>query len=412
MNISRFKIIVLLLVVFGLGAGAFTYIKYKKFSGYLTDQINSQTVKKLGRQIKFKKIYFSLLEGVVIDEPCVSRAPDFTKGTFFCAARAVIRPELATLMKNRLYFENIELEKPVIKIRETGGKWDFEDLGTLLPKTSKALYLTWNARKLALKGATLEIDLGSSGNSVALENADITLLHYSAMAGNFSLSLNGGVKTVLKGQLVTAKAIFKTDLNFEYAGLTSAFGGAEFNDAVMGAATLKKTSLNWELFNTNKPATGKNYTAGLKAEGLFIPAQSCGAARAVNSAMELLSAAMGRQTPRCQDIEMSLLALDFALNDGVVRIKRLTLDTNFLKLENKYELNGPARTVNMELTASVGENKLNLTALGPMDKPEIQPAMSVTLNRKLIRAVRDINAAFLKIFPVTIPITTGEKHDA
>ena len=408
MNISRFKISVILLLIFVSGAGVFAYMKYKKFSGYLIDQINSQAGKKLGRQIRFKKISFSPLEGVIIDEPCVSRAPDFTKGIFFCAARAVIRPELAQMMKNRLYFANVELEKPVIKIREAGGKWDFEDLLALLPKTSKGLYMTWNARKLTLKGATLEIDLSSSGNSLALENADITLLHYSALAGNFSLSLGGDVKTVLKGQLVTTKASFKTDLNFEYAGLTSAFGGVEFNDAAMGASTLKKAALNWKLFNINKPAPEKNYTAELAAEKLFIPAQSCDASRSVNRAMELLSETMGKETPRCEDIEMGRLAFDFALKNAILRIKRLDLDTNFLDLESKYELNGPARTLDIAFAAAAGDTRLSLTAMGPMDKPEILPVMSVTLNRKLIGAVQDINSAFLKIFP----ITAGEKSNA
>ncbi len=400
MNISKLRIIAILLTVFVAGAGIFTYTKYKKFSGYLIEQINSQTGKKLGRQIKFKKVSFSPLEGVVIDEPCVSRAPDFTKGNFFCAARAVIRPELDQLMKNRLYFSNIELERPVVKIRETGGKWDFEDLLAMLPKTSKGLYITWNARKLTLKEATLEMDLGSSGNSIAFENADLTLLHYSDLAGNFSLSLSGDLKTVIQGQLVTAKTSFRTDLNFEYTGLTSAYGRVEFSDAAMGAATLRKASLNWELFNMHKSAPEKNYTAGAKAEGLFIPAQSCDASQSVNSALTLLSEIMGKASPRCDDIEMTSLALDFALNDGILRIKQLNLDTNFLNLKTTYELNGPARTVDMALAASSGENKLNLTAKGPMDKPEILPVMSVTLNRKLIGVVRDINAAFLKTFPI------------
>jgi hypothetical protein len=405
MDVTRFKIVVILLLIFGLGAGAAAYLKYREFSTYLINRINSQTGKKLGRQIKFKKISFSPLEGVVIDEPCVSRAPDFTKGNFFCAARAVIRPELTQLMKNRLYFANVELEKPVLKIRETGGKWDFEDLLALLPKTSKGLYLTWNARKLELTGAALEIDFGSSGNSVSFENTDIKLLHYSTLAGNFSLSLNGEVKTIIKSQLAAGKAAFKTDLNFEYAGLTSAFGGLEISDAAMGAATLKKAALKWELFNIHKPAPAKSYAALAKAESLFIPAQSCGAARAVNNAMKLFSSITGKGTPRCEDIEMSGLTLDFALKQGVLRIKQLKLDTNFLNLENKYELNGPARAVELELAAEAGGNKLTFTAKGPMSKPEISPVMSVTLNNRLVALICDINAALLSIFP----ITTGEK---
>ncbi|OGS08123.1 MAG: hypothetical protein A2270_03525 [Elusimicrobia bacterium RIFOXYA12_FULL_51_18] len=400
MNIFRFKIMVILLLAFGLSSGVFAYVKYKKFSEYLISRINLQTGKKLGRQIKFKRIAFSPLKGVVIYEPCVSRAPDFSKGIFFCARRAIIRPEIAQLMRNRLYFSNVELTDPVIKAREAGGKWDFDDLLALLPRTSKGLHITWNARKLSVTGAKLEVDIGSSGRSIAIENADITLLHYSALAGNFELKLNGDVKTILNGQLLTARTSFKTDLNFEYSGLTAAFGDVQFTGAALGAATIKKTSLSWEIFNIDKPAREKNYTAGLKAEGLFIPAQSGAVKQSVNSAMELLSSVIGKATPRVEDIEMDELTLDFTLNNGVLFVKRLDLNTNFLNLKNEYELNGPARTVNIRFAAQIGDNRLDLTAKGPMDRPDILPAMSVTLNRKLTEAIRGINASLLKIFPI------------
>ncbi|MBU2574079.1 MAG: hypothetical protein KKH28_08400 [Elusimicrobia bacterium] len=400
MKISGYKLALAIIAVLVLVSGIFAYVKYKKFSQYLIEQINSQAGKKIGRQVKFKKIAFSPLKGIIIDEPCVSRAPDFSKGNFFCAKRAVIRPDFSTMMGKRLNFANVEFEKPVIKIREAGGKWDFDDLLALLPKTAKGLHLTWNAKRLTLKDAAVEIDIGSSGRSLALENSDFTLLHYSALAGNFELTFNGDAKTILEKQLLTAKISFKTGLNFEYAGLTSAFGGVEFTGAVFGAATLKKAALNWELFNINKPAAEKNYTAGLKAEGLFIPAQSGGVKKSVNAALELLSSVAGKETPRVEDIEMNSLALDFTLNDRVLRVKRLDLDTNFLNFNSKYELNGPARTVDIDFSARLGSNKLALTAKGPMGSPEILPAMSYTLNRKLLEAVRAVNAGLLKIFPV------------
>ncbi|MBI4803249.1 MAG: hypothetical protein HY796_12075 [Elusimicrobia bacterium] len=400
MRISRYKLALALFVVLGLGAGAFAYVKYKNFSQYLIEQINSQADKKLGRQVKFKKIAFSPLKGIIVDEPCVSRAPDFSKGNFFCAKRAVIRPEISKLMNKRLCFANVEFEKPVIKAREAGGKWDFEDLLALLPKTSKGLHLTWNAKRLTLKDATVEIDIGSSGQSLALENADITLLHYSALAGNFELTFSGDAKTILNNQLLTTKIFLKTGLNFEYAGLTSAFGGVEFTDAVFGAATLKKAGANWELFNINKPAAEKNYAAGLKAEGLFIPARSGGLKKSVNSALGLLSSVMGKEAPRVEDLEINSLTLDFTLNDRVLRVKRLDLDANFLNFKSEYELNGPACAVDLVFSAQVGANKFALTARGPMDSPEILPAMSYTLAKKLLEAVRAVNARLLKIFPV------------
>ena len=400
MRISKPKIALGVFIAVLLVPAAWSYVKYKSFSRSLIEQINSQAGKKLGRQVKFKKMEFSALKGIVITEPCVSRKPDFSKGNFFCAKRAVIRPELAKLIRKQVYFANIELESPVIKIREAGGKWDFEDLLDLLPKTSKGLHITWNAKRMELKDAQVEIDIGSSGRSLALEGADLTLLHYSSLAGNFELRFKGGAKTIYNNQLLTADISLKTGLNFEYAGLVSAFGGVEVTGASLGAATLKKASLDWELFNINKPAAEKNYTAGLKAEGLFIPAQQGGAVKARNSGLELLASVMGKEAPRAEDIEMALLALDFALDDGVLRIKRLDADSNFLELRSRYELNGPDRTVDLDLSARLGGSKLALTAKGPMHSPEIQPAMSYTLANKLLEALRGLNASLLKLFPI------------
>jgi hypothetical protein len=397
----RVKIIAATILIAGAGAGLFAYSRYKNFSESIMQRLDSRTGQMLGRRIRFKKIGFSPLKGVVIDGACVSRAPDFSRGTFFCADRVALRPEIALLMKSRLGFAEVRLTNPVISVREKDGKWDFEDLLALLPKTSKGLYLTWNAKKLVLTGAKVEADLTSSGRSFALENADITVGHYSGLAGNFALELNGGLKSAVNGQLLTSDVSIKTDLNFNYAGLTAAFGGAEFTGAALGAATLKKTALSWELFNMEKPAAEMNYAAHLTAEGLFIPEQSGGASASVNSALRTLSSVMGKETHRVEDIVLESLALDLALKDGALRLTHLSIDTNFLDIGAEYELNGPARSVDIRFAARAGKNKLDLTARGPMDNPEITPAMSATLDRKLTGIIRGINSFLLKIFPVT-----------
>lgn len=388
------------------GTGLSAYSRYKNFSETLIQRLDSKTGQKLGRRVKFKKIGFSPLEGVVIEGACVSRAPDFSSGVFFCADRVSLRPDIARLMRNRVSFTEIKLANPVISIREKGGKWDFEDLLALLPKTSKGLYLTWNAKKLVLTGAKIEADLASSGRSFALENADVTVRHYSGLAGNFALELNCGLKSAVNGKLLTSGVLIKTDLNFGYAGLTAAFGGAEFTNAALGAATLKKTAFSWELFNINKPASEKNYAAHLTAEGLFIPQQSGGASAAVNAALRALSSVMGKEAPPVEDIELESLALDLALKNSALRVTRLSAATNFLDFGAEYELNGPVRSVNIRFGARAGKNKLDITASGPMDAPVIAPAMSATLDRKLTKTIRDINQFILKAFP----ITQGDHH--
>ena len=152
MNFTRTRLLLAVLLLAAAAAGGFAYFKYRSFSRYLAAQIGGQAGKKLGREVKFKSISFSPLKGVVIKEACVSRRPDFSKGNFFCAEKTIIRPELGALLKNKLYFSRVAFDKPVLKVREKGGRWDFEDLLALLPDTDKGLYLTWNASELVMRG--------------------------------------------------------------------------------------------------------------------------------------------------------------------------------------------------------------------------------------------------------------------
>ncbi len=401
MNISRFKIVMAALLLFAAGGGALAYFKYKKLSTYLIDQISNQASKKLGRQIKFASISFSPLNGITIKDACVSRRPDFSKGAFFCAAKTVIRPDLAALLKNQVYFARVAFEKPVIKVRESGGAWDFADLLALLPRTDKGLYLTWNARELTMKDAALEADLETPGLSLALENANLSLKHYSTLGGNFRFSADGLVKTAVKGKLLMSSVEFNTEANFDYGGLSSAKGAFKAAHTSYGAITLETLKADWNLFNMRKPLADKNYTAGLTAENLLIPAQENSVKAGVSKGLELFSAAMGRPAPKIEDVEMSSLKASFRLNNSALALKDLELRTNFLNLDSAIAIDGPAKTAEAVIDAAIGGNKIKMSASGPMASPVIRPALSDTLSEKFKQALVSIEDSLLKIFPVT-----------
>ena len=54
MNISRSKLVVILLLAFCLGTGIFAYVKYKKFSEYLISRMNAQTGKNSAGRLNSK----------------------------------------------------------------------------------------------------------------------------------------------------------------------------------------------------------------------------------------------------------------------------------------------------------------------------------------------------------------------
>ncbi len=401
MLITRARVTAAALLLFLAGGGAFAYFKYQKISHYLIDQINGQASKKLGRQIKFRSISFSPLSGIIIKDACVSRRPDFSKGSIFCAEKAVIRPQLAALLKNQVYFSRIALIKPVIKVRERGGEWDFADLLALLPKTNKGLYLTWNASELTMRDAALEADLETSGLSLALENANLKLSHYSSFGGNYGLAADGLVKTAVKGKLLSADVKFDTDANFDYGGLSSTKGTFGAEHTSYGAITLEKFTADWSLFNMRKPLAEKNYSAGLKAENLLVPGHENAARDGVAKGLELFSTAMGRPAPKIDDIEMRSLSAAFRLNDSELSVSGIALRTNFMDLDSGITINGPAGTADASLEALIGANKLKMAASGPMNAPEIRPVLSDTLSAKFKEALLGIEASLLKTFPVT-----------
>lgn len=398
---TRARIILISLLLLVAVAGGFAYFKYRQISNYVVGQISGQASRKLGRQVKFKSAAFSPLKGIVISEACVSRRPDFSKGSFFCAARVVIRPKLSALLRNQVYFSSVSLEKPVLKVREKGGAWDFEDLLALLPDTDKGLHLTWNTSELIMHDAVLEADLETSGLSLALEDADLKLEHYSAYGGNFGLEAEGTVKTVLNGKLLSSEVKFETEANFEYGGLASAKGGFKAENTAYGAMTLEKFRADWNLFNMRKPLAEKNYSASVSATGLLLPAQESAARDGVASGLALLSAATGKPAPKIEDIEMEKLEAAFRLDDSRLAVKDLALRTNFLSLDAALAIDGPAGTADASLKAEIGQNRLDLSASGPLKNPQLKPLLSATLSEKLKAALLDAENSLLKVFPVT-----------
>jgi len=401
MKITRVHIILASMLLVLASGGAVAYFKYKKISNYLVEQLSGQAAKKLGRQIKFKKASFSPLEGVVIEEACVSRVPDFSKGSFFCAARTVIRPKFSALMRNQVYFSKVAFERPVIKVREKGGVWDFADLLALLPETDKGVYLTWNTSELTMKDALFEADMETSGLSVALENAELSLEHFSSYGGNYGLSFGGLVKTAVKGKLLSSQVRVETDANFDYAGLSSLKGSFTAADATYGAMTLQSLKADCSLFNLRKPLAEKNYSVSLTAENLLIPGQETSIKDNVSKALSLFSSAMGKPAPKIEDIEMPSLKAEFRLDDSVLAFKNLALRTNFLELDAGLSINGPEKTADAGLDLAIGSNKIKMSASGPMSEPQLKPVLSDTLSRKFKESLADIEKSLLKTFPVT-----------
>lgn len=401
MMTTRLRVMIAAALLLFAAGGAGMYFQYKKISGYITEQLSGQAAKKLGRQIKVDKVSFSLLDGITLENACVSRRPDFSKGNFFCAERTVIRPQFSAFIRNKVYFSSISFVKPRLSVREDNGVWDFADLLALIPDTDKGLYLTWNTSELSMTGAVLEADLHSTGLSLALEDTSLKLEHFSTLGGNYGLKAAGRLQTAVKDKLLTSDIKLDAEANFDYGGLASTKGTFEAADVSYGAITLASLKSDWSLFNMRKALAEKNYSFDLSAENLLVPAQENSMRDSVTEYLQMFSSAMGKPAPRIEDIEMASLKGSFRLDDNKLAVKDLALRTNFMDLDGKLELDGPAKTAEAGLNLNIGSNKIELAASGPMAEPVIKPALSITLSSKLKEALAGLEKSLLARFPVT-----------
>ncbi|MDA8131687.1 MAG: hypothetical protein M0011_09315 [Elusimicrobia bacterium] len=401
MKLSPSRLIAAVLLLLLAAAAAFVYAKQRRFSAYIADRLGAQAEKALGRKVKVGAISFSFLGDVLISDACVSRKPDFSRGKFFCADKAVLRPRLADLLRDKVYFSEITLESPLIKIRKSGGRWDFEDILRLLPDTSKGLHLTWNISDLVIRNATVEADMAETGASVSMERTNIRLSHYSAYGGNYNFAADGRLKTVYGGKLVSSNFGLYADANFDYGGLSSAKGTLKADEVVYGAVTLERLLADWDLLNIRKPLGEKKYTASISAQNLVVPASEGTARKRVAESLKLFSAAMGKPAPTVEDVEVRTISAGFSLDDSVLALKDILLRSNFMDLNASLSIDGSSATANAQLEAAIGDNRLSLAASGPLRKPKIEPLLSQTLSTKLKNGLMAVEKFLLDIYPVT-----------
>ncbi|MDA8242550.1 MAG: hypothetical protein M0025_00305 [Elusimicrobia bacterium] len=401
MSLPRPRLFAALLLLLLAAAAAFVYSKQRRFSAYIADRLGTQAEKTLGRKVKVGAISFSLLGDVLISDACVSRRPDFSRGKFFCADKVILRPRLADLLRDKVYFSEVTLENPRIKIRKERGRWDFEDILRLLPDTSKGLHLTWNVADLYIRNAGVEADIPETGASGSLERANIRLSHYSAYGGNYNIAADGRLKTVYGGKLLSAAFGLYADANFDYGGLSSAKGTLKADEMVYGAVTLEKLLADWDLLNIRKPLAERKYTASISAQNLLIPSSEGTARKRVAESLKLFSAAMGKPAPAVEDVEVRAISAGFSLDDSVLSLKDVLLRSNFIDLDASLSIYGSSAAANARLEAAVGDNRLALSASGPLARPRIEPTLSDTLSARLKSGLQAAEKFLLDIYPVT-----------
>jgi hypothetical protein len=151
-----------------------------------------------------------------------------------------------------------------------------------------------------------------------------------------------------------------------------------------------------------KPLAEKNYSLTLSAADLLVPGQENSVKKSVVKGLDLFSAAMGKQAPGIEDVEMSSLSAAFRLDNSLLSLTDIALRTNFIGIDAGITIDGPAGKADAALEAAIGSSRLKMSASGPLTAPEIKPLLSGTLSARFKRALAEIEGSLLQIFPVTL----------
>ncbi|MBI4655859.1 MAG: hypothetical protein HY746_03825 [Elusimicrobia bacterium] len=373
-------------------AAGYFYFKYMKLGNVLAEKLKSEFAQKLKRQISLKSMKFSAMEGFVISKMELSDVGGFSKGKFFVSEKITLRPEIIPLIRNRLVFKRISLRNPEFKIkRNPAGKWNFADLLALLPQDSKGLHLAWNAKEVIASDAKLEFDDETSGHSISMENASLEIFHYSSFGGNFSVELEGKLKTALYGSLFAADAALDAELNFEYAGLSSSFGKLNMANASFGEISIENTDFEFEFFGLNKDMGDAKHNINLKIEGLLAPGQSKTVRQNIFRPVKAFFTVIGKKPPEIDDLRVENISFNASLDDRILNINGLNLNSNLFNSAGSFKIDGNTGLVELQTNLEIGGSRMDIKLKGPPANPDIKPELSQTARENLISLLKTLN---------------------
>ena len=126
-----FKILVILLTLSGiLFASGILILKKLLPPEKVKERISKEVAARFNRQIEVGKIQIGLFQGIVIEDFALSESPNFKSGKFIESKKFSLKFQIWPLLKKKVIVNQIELQKPKIRIiKNADGKtFNFSDL--------------------------------------------------------------------------------------------------------------------------------------------------------------------------------------------------------------------------------------------------------------------------------------------
>lgn len=382
MESKRKKILLTLISIFTLLlilTVSFFFLQYKQAQKILNLKIADEIYKKTGRKTKIEAISFSLLEGVVIKNICISEKNE--EKDFFCSEKAVIKIDLFSALRKKLSFSEISFSKGKIILRKDKEKWNFSDLLLFLPQNDKPIYLNWYARNFSFKDFLIFIIPEEGKSEFLLGNSKIEINHHPNMPGNFEIKLDTLLNVYLKEKFISGHLNANYNLNFEYSKLSFLKGITKIKSIVLNDITAKELSLETEFFKLQEERNKRKFSVKLTLSELLIPSRN-EIYRQIKEKTNILEKIFGRLI--YPQNEFYAKDIKFSSNrdkENLVNIFEINSNFIYLLLESNLDFKKARDEINIKIKNQEKEIKLNSNS--DLFKPKINPQMSETIEKLL-----------------------------
>jgi len=390
---SKIKIasaLALILVIFLI---SIAYLHFKRQGDILILKIGNYLSQKTGRKSEIGSIEYSLFNGVILKNVVIKEKDG--KRDFLKFEKAEIRINEREFIKGKLIFEKAKFYSGKLRLENKNGKWNFEDLLKLLPPSNRPIHLIWNAKELSFDNFEFYFSDPQKIEELSLSKSSLVLLHRSSVAGDFFISFNGFIGTLINKKLFSCELALNSNLIYDYSEMKSAKIKAVLNKISYDQIYADSVLTEFEVFNINKKEH-KNFNGEIAFKNMFIP-YSNESYQYMLKTLGKLEKALGRDISLEKEFLLKEMKASISAKNLEAKIN-ISLNSNLLDLLFSSHSSFIDKKDEIKLEIQAGYSKINIDAISDFSNVELKQQLSETAQEAIKNGILEFeNKVILKL---------------
>ncbi len=355
------------------------YYKAQKHGEIIVAKASQYLSKKTGRKVNIGSVSYSVVDGLVIKDALIKEKDG--KTDFLSFKRAEIKINEKKFIDGELVFEKVAFYGGKLRIENTQGKWNFEDLLNLLPPSQKPIQLVWNAKEFSFEDFFVSFFLNNM--EISLDKCDLSILHRSSTGGNFFFSLSTKLSGIKEKKFFSADLQSEGDLVYDYALLKSAKIDTDMENILYDQVSVKSLSFSGHFLDMDKKLFS-NFNSELEIKNLFVPSLKKNFP-SFSLNIEMAEKALGKNILSEKDFSIENLSI-YAKSKKSESEINFSVKSNLIDIQF-FSLASLDKGDNIKAVLEISDSKMKLNALSDFNKVKFQENLSETLGKSLEKLI-------------------------